>query len=130
MDSRHKKGDITVRSWYRQGIAVILLCITIILIVLIGHLYFQYVSKCVYEESTNYLVEIYNQVNHNFRSFLEKNWKSLQDWVYYIQSEEDDHILDFIKIRQREFKFSGVYPPQLLLLLPERILRTVWPPYW
>ncbi len=98
-----------MRSWYRQGIAVILLCITIILIVLIGHLYFQYVSKCVYEESTNYLVEIYNQVNHNFRSFLEKNWKSLQDWVYYIQSEEDDHILDFIKIRQREFKFSEFY---------------------
>jgi signal transduction histidine kinase/DNA-binding response OmpR family regulator len=54
-------------------------------------------------------VEIYNQVNHNFRSFLEKNWKSLQDWVYYIQSEEDDHILDFIKIRQREFKFSEFY---------------------
>ncbi len=98
-----------MKSWYRRGIAVILLCVTIILIVLIGHLYFQYVSKCVYEESTNYLVEIYNQVNNNFRSFLEKNWECLQDWSYHIQSEEDSQILDFIKKRQKDFKFSEFY---------------------
>ena len=76
------------------------LCSVGLAVALMAQLYFQYVSRQIYEECTSHLVEVYSQVNHNFVSFLEKNWGNLDDWVHHIQIENEEGVLTFLHGRQ------------------------------
>ncbi len=85
------------------------LCAVALAVAGLAHLYFQYISNQVYEECTNHLEEVYSQVNHNFVSFLEKNWGNLDDWVHHIQIEDEEGVVTFLRGRQRNWQFSQFY---------------------
>ena len=94
---------------YRWVMAVAALCAVGLAVALMARLYFRYVAQQIYEECADHLVEVYSQVNHNFVSFLEKNWGSLDDWVHHIQIEDEEGVSTFLQGRQQNWKFSQFY---------------------
>ena len=98
-----------MKSWYRRGMAVAVLCAVGLAVALMAQLYFRFMSQQIYEECADHLVEVYSQVNHNFVSFLEKNWGNLDDWVHHIQIENEEGVLTFLHGRQQNWKFSQFY---------------------
>ncbi|MCM1105383.1 MAG: response regulator [Blautia sp.] len=104
-----QKGVTFVKLWYRRGTAVAALCAVGLAIALMAQMYFRYISQQVYEECADHLVEVYSQVNHNFASFLEKNWGNLDDWVHHIQIEDEEGVSRFLHGRQENWGFSEFY---------------------
>ena len=98
-----------MKLWYRRGTTAAVLCVVGLAVVLMAQLYFRYVSQKIYEECADHLVEVYSQVNHNFVSFLEKDWGNLDDWVHHIQIEDEEGVLTFLRGRQQNWKFSQFY---------------------
>ena len=98
-----------MKAWQRRGTAGLFLCGVGVIIALMGRGYFRYISQRVYEDSTNHLVEVYSQVNHNFASFLERNWGSLKDWEDHIYLEKEEDVLGFLEERQAYWGFSQFY---------------------
>ncbi len=77
--------------------------------VLIGVVYFNFISKRIYEDSTNHLEELYGQVNRTFSAFIERNWGLMESWDdYFVLAGdlEQDEITDFIGDRQRYWGFT------------------------
>ena len=62
------------------------IAITAVLLIslLIGIFYFNYMSRHIYNDSTAHLEEIYGQVNRAFGTFVEKNWGVLASWGEYL----------------------------------------------
>ncbi|MBD5394038.1 MAG: response regulator [Lachnospiraceae bacterium] len=98
-----------MKSWCRRGITAAVLCVVGAAVALMAHFYFRYISQQIYEECADHLVEVYSQVNHNFVSFLEKNWGNLEDWVHHIQIEDEEGVVTFLHGRQQNWKFSQFY---------------------
>ncbi len=98
-----------MKSRYRRGAAISLLCIVGAAIIWIVGSYFRYVSLQVYENSASHLAEVYGQVNNSFSAFLEKNWGILNDWIHDLQERDQDGISAFLADRQRYWKFSQFY---------------------
>jgi len=90
-----------MKSRYRRGAAISLLCIVGAAIIWIVGSYFRYVSLQVYEISASHLAEVYGQVNNSFSAFLEKNWGILNDWIHDLQERDQDGISAFLADRQR-----------------------------
>ena len=88
-----------------------LMCIVGISAVLISFVYFDFISKRIYEDSTDHLEEIYAQVNRSFGAFVERNWGLLNSWAnYFIPTRQQyEEISDFIKNEQSYWGFSEFY---------------------
>ena len=59
-----------------------------------GTAYFGFVSKTIYEESTDHLVEIFHQANQTLYNMVSVNWSRMRMWEPYLETaknEEDSH---------------------------------------
>ena len=52
--------------------------------------YFTFVSSMVYQESSSHLKEIYTQSNKAFNGIVSAKWKSLNDWLPYLEKVRND----------------------------------------
>ncbi len=90
----------------------LLMCLVAIAVIAIGAFYFNYISKRIYEDSTDHLTEIYSQVNRSFGAFVDQNWGLLESWEDYISENSaasNGAVPDFIKKEQTYWGFSDFY---------------------
>lgn len=72
--------------------------------------YFTFVSFLVYQESSSHLKEIYTQSNKAFNDILSEKWKSLDDWLPYLEKAgSDEEMLQYISDRQEQWGFTDFY---------------------
>ena len=96
----------------RNLLPVFIMCIVSITAIIIGLVYFNFISQQIYKDSTNHLGEIYGQVNRSFGAFVERNWGLLDSWSNYLTISEDadkNPIPDFISEEQEYWGFSEFY---------------------
>lgn len=72
--------------------------------------YFTFVSSMVYQESSSHLKEIYTQSNKAFNDIVSEKWKSLNDWLPYLEKvRNDEKMLQYISDRQEQWGFTDFY---------------------
>lgn len=72
--------------------------------------YFTFVSSMVYQESSSHLKEIYTQSNKAFNGIVSAKWKSLNDWLPYLEKvRNDEKMLQYISDRQEQWGFTDFY---------------------
>lgn len=101
-----------MKKWFGKILMSFLILIVCVAVVLIGVFYFKYISRSIYEDSTDHLGEIYGQVNRSFGAFVEKNWGLLNSWNEYMTVSKDDKksdISEFISKEQKYWGFSEFY---------------------
>lgn len=101
-----------MKKWIGRMALLFLICIIGIAAALIGTIYFHFISQRIYEDSTNHLEEIYDQVNYSFGAFVEKNWGLLESWGSYMSladDEQSDRVHDLIAKEQKYWGFSDFY---------------------
>ena len=102
-----------MKSWRR--ILPIIISIVLFLggsgaIVGISVTYFDDVSGSTYKNSISHLMEVYGQVNNQFKSFIEKNFSFLDDCADGIQSiDADSDLKSYIEKRKNTWKFSDFF---------------------
>ncbi len=90
----------------------VLIFVIVIAVIIIGIIYFNFISKKIYEDSTGHLNEIYSQVNNSFGAFAERNWGLLNSWGEYFAkagNEDSGDIRDFIAKQKDTWGFSEFY---------------------
>ncbi len=107
-----KSTGVSKKKWLRKLLPPFLMCIVGIAAILIGIVYFTFISQRIYDDSTDHLTEIYGQVNRSFGAFVERNWGLLEGWEDYIAMSEDTKdrtVSDFISKEQDYWGFSEFY---------------------
>ena len=97
---------------FRKFLPLILMGIVGVAVIIIGVVYFDFISQRIYEDSTGHLEEIYGQVNRSFGIFVERNWGLLDSCDdYFALAEETDGaaIGDFIADKKDYWGFSEFY---------------------
>ena len=88
-------------KWSSKFLPLFFMCIAIVLSIVIGTIYFNFVSQRIYKDSSNQLNEIYSVVKRSVTSYVEQKWRLLRDW--------DDSVtmpyFDFDK-RKQEWRYS------------------------
>ena len=85
-------------------------CVSFIGIALMGFLYFEFVSKTVYEESVSHLTEVFHQSDNMMRELTDKNLTYLHIWGENLQDIlSEDEIRDYIKKAQADAGFLEFY---------------------
>ena len=87
----------------------VLMCAVGIAVIVIGVVYFNYMSRRIYNDSTDHLEEIYSQVNSSFGMFAERNRGLLKSLDNYISVSDSDAVSDCINENRRNWKFSEFY---------------------
>ena len=73
-------------------------CVSFIGIALMGFLYFEFVSKTVYEESVSHLTEVFHQSDTMLKELANKNLTYLHMWGEYLQDTSGEReIRDYIE---------------------------------
>lgn len=86
-----------------------------ITLMLSGSLYFRFVERKIFEESTSHLTEIYAQVNSSFNALVSQNWGLLDDWGYFIdhltmvQGSYSNELESFLLEVQKTWGFTDFY---------------------
>lgn len=87
---------------------IVILAAFMVLASVVG--YFTFVSFLVYQESSSHLKEIYTQSNKAFNDIVSKKWKSLDDWLPYLEKAgSDEEMLQYISDRQEQWGFTDFY---------------------
>ena len=89
-----------------------LICFTGVAVILTGIICFRFISRRIYEDSTNHLEEIYGQVNRSFGAFVERNWGLLESWNDYFgiaPNASFSDISNYISDKREEWGFSEFY---------------------
>lgn len=99
------------------GIAVCILSVIALII-----FYSVFTTDHLFAESANHLEEIYNQVNVNFTSTVDRNWNILKGWTSYIEEKADlveefdkekdpeyKQLIEFMDIRKSDWGFTNFY---------------------
>ena len=99
------------KNKFGKIITPLLLCLLAAAVLLIGIAYFNFISKKIYEDSTDHLSEIYDQVNRSFGAFVDRNWGLLESWDEYFAKENPDPaaVSDFIAKEKEYWGFSDFY---------------------
>ena len=85
-------------------------CVSFIGIALMGFLYFEFVSKTVYEESVSHLTEVFHQSDTMLKELANKNLTYLHMWGEYLQDTSgESKIRDYIEKAQEEAGFLYFY---------------------
>ena len=85
-------------------------CVSFIGIALMGFLYFEFVSKTVYEESVSHLTEVFHQSDTMLKELANKNLTYLHMWGEYLQDTSgESEIRDYIEKAQEEAGFLYFY---------------------
>ncbi len=96
----------------KKWLPAFLLGIIGIAAVLIGVVYFEFISRRIYEDSTGHLEEIYGQVNRSFRAFIDRNWGILNGWgdSFSLTPDEDNtEVAELIREEKDYWGFSEFY---------------------
>lgn len=106
-----KSAGLFFKKWFRKLLLPILMCLVVIAVIIIGIVYFNFISQRIYKDSTDHLGEIYGQVNRSFGAFVERNWGLLEGWSdYYTMSKnKKSEVSDFISGEQDYWGFSEFY---------------------
>ena len=97
---------------FRKFLPLILMAIVGAAVIIIGVVYFDFISQRIYEDSTGHLEEIYGQVNRSFGIFVEQNWGLLDscDDCFALAEETDGAAIgDFIADKKDYWGFSEFY---------------------
>lgn len=87
---------------------IVILAAFMVLASVVG--YFTFVSFLVYQESYSHLKEIYTQSNKAFNDIVSEKWKSLDDWLPYLEKAgSDEEMLQYISDRQEQWGFTDFY---------------------
>lgn len=87
---------------------IVILAALMVLASIVG--YFTFVSSMVYQESSSHLKEIYTQSNKAFNGIVSEKWKSLNDWLPYLEKvRNDEKMLQYISDRQEQWGFTDFY---------------------
>ena len=101
-----------MRKWAGRILPIFLICAVSIVALSIGTIYFGFISRRIYEDSSDHLEEIYGQVNRSFGAFMRRNWGLLESW------EENSALTDsdkgggpdrFIDTERKYWGFSDFY---------------------
>lgn len=84
-------------------------CAAAVLIIIISVNYFSYVSDELFAEASEHLKEVYQQADHSFVFFTEKNWGDLRDWETEIKEDDDASARAYIAQRKEYWGFSQFY---------------------
>lgn len=98
-----------MKKWFGKILPSFLMCIIGITAVIIGVVYFGFISQRIYEDSTGHLQEIYGQVNRSFGAFVDRNWGLLQSWndaLLFSEDRESGELADFIAGEKEYWGFS------------------------
>ena len=88
----------------------VIFCASFIVIALMGFLYFEFVSKTVYEESVSHLTEVFHQSDTMLKELANKNLTYLHMWGEYLQDTSgESEIRDYIEKAQEEAGFLYFY---------------------
>ena len=101
-----------MRKRFGRVLPVALVGAVAVAVVLIGIVYFRFISLRIYEDSTGHLEEIYSQVNRAFGAFLDRNWGLLDscDEYFTLLSDADDRVVrDFVARKKEYWRFSEFY---------------------
>ncbi len=89
----------------------VLMCAVAVAVIVIGLVYFNYISRRIYNDSTDHLEEIYGQVNRSFGMFAERNRGLLKSLDDYIAASDGGSgaVSDCINENRQYWKFSEFY---------------------
>ena len=88
--------------------------LTILVVVLLFNIvgYLVYVQRQFYRESTQNLLETYEQVNKTFTMFAQRNWNVLSEWGNSLQEADETAIRASLRHFNREkttWRYSELY---------------------
>ena len=96
-----------MKNFLRRAVPAFLIFIAAAAAVLIGIIYFNIISKRIYDDSTDHLRELYRQVNHSFASFIDRNWDLLDSsGKYFTEAGSDDAAARYIEYKKDYWTFS------------------------
>ncbi len=101
-----------MKKWFGKALPAFFTALTAVAVILIGVIYFNFISDRIYEDSTGHLREIYGQVNSSFGAFLERNWGLLDSWSDYLGAtggEGDEAAKSYLEDKQSHWSFSEFY---------------------
>ncbi len=101
-----------MKKWFGKFLPSLIMGVVGITAILIGIVYFGFISQRIYEDSTAHLEEIYGQVNRSFGSFVRRNWGLLESWGDSFGLDggvSAGGISDFIAREQESWGFSEFY---------------------
>ncbi len=99
------------KKWFGKLTASALVCLVVIAAILIGIFYFNFISRKIYEDSTDHLSEVYGQVNRSFGAFVERNWGILYSWSdsAALNGADESTVPEFISREREYWGFSEFY---------------------
>ncbi|MGN1351146.1 MAG: ATP-binding protein [Anaerovoracaceae bacterium] len=72
-----------------------------------GFVYFGFVSRTIYEESTAHLVEIFHQANQTLYNMVSVNWSRMRMWAPYLEAAESEaDIAAYVNQAREESNFT------------------------
>ncbi len=97
-----------MKKQLRKISSLLLVFLVIAAVILISSVYFRYISRRIYEDSTRSLDEIYSQVNRSFSAFVERNWGLLESWENAgVFSEDEEALSVFLEKEQAYWGFTA-----------------------
>ncbi len=96
-----------MKKWIKKWLPVLLSGVIGIAVVLIGIVYFDFISRRIYEDSTGHLEEIYGQVNRSFGTFIDRNWGILNGWGDCFSMTPDDDNAEVAELIREEKEYWG-----------------------
>lgn len=94
----------------KRILAVLLALVLAAGLVWSGFVYFDFVSRTIYDESTAHLTEIFHQANQTLYNLVSVNWSQMRMWKPYLETAENEQdIVDYIRQAQKENHFTNFY---------------------
>ena len=103
---------MTGNKRWRKALPALLLCAVAAAVAVIGGVYVRFISRSIYEDSTDHLREIYGQVNRSFGTFVEQNWGMLAGWGEHfllVADQPEQVTTDYVRQEQKRWGFSQFY---------------------
>ena len=76
----------------------------------VGFLYFRFVSRTIYSESTAHLKEIYHQADQTLYNLVSVNWSRMRLWTPYIETaDSEEDVVNFVNQAREETHFTNFY---------------------
>ncbi len=101
-----------MKKWIRRLLPLFITFVVSVIVVHIGVAYLHFISRRIYQDSTDHLAEIYSQVNRSFSVFIERNWGILNNWGKYLalpESGDGSFFSELIADEQDYWGFSEFY---------------------
>lgn len=84
---------------------------SILCLIAINYVYYEYSERQIYKEGRKYLLELYSKINHDYSLYVSRNWSILDEWKNYssIGAKDEKMIQEFIGASQENWGFTDFY---------------------